>query len=489
VAPLKYVCLSDLHLGAAYSVLSVLPGDDSSRPSPTLQAFGTALHSLLGALTSSAPSAPPPQLLLLGDILDLGLSPIDAAAGGFQHFVQALFPANQTPLLSDDVLYVPGNHDHFMWVSSEDDHWVRKIKGTGAGHLPALDPVTPMFGPPAVECALLTTLLRRRAPGGAAGTVHLSYPNFGDWDGDRCIVFHHGHFIEPIYRLMSTLQRFLAPGGDPVETVAELERENSPWIDFVWSTLGDTGAFGKDVETLYDRLQDAAATERFIAQLSRRLLAALQPLLPMGGEREVQRWVRRAIRALLDLGVERTAELERTNYRTVLEPDSIEGLRWYLASPVARQIKDEKKQLPGEAVFVFGHTHKPFADALPLAAYDRPVRVFNTGGWVLDEPTMMPLEGAAMVLVDENLNVVSVRLYNQSANGEPPAVHVPKQSGAYPQSDNPLLDAVQAALLRTSSEWARFTDEVTKALATRQRRLIQHFDLDPQVDPDALGAR
>jgi hypothetical protein len=68
-------------------------------------------------------------------------------------------------------------------------------------------------------------------------------------------------------------------------------------------------------------------------------------------------------------------------------------------------------------------------------------------------------------------------------------VHLPKQSGAYPPPANPLLDAVQAALSRTSRDWARVTDEVTKALATRQRRLIQHFDLDPQVDPDALGAR
>ena len=91
-----------------------------------------------------------------------------------------------------------------------------------------------------------------------------------------------------------------------------------------------------------------------------------------------------------------------------------------------------------------------------------------------------------MVLVDDDLNVVSLRLFNQNADGNPAAVHVP-DSGAFPQSDNPLLTAVRAALV--PKDWADFSEAVGAALALRQRDVIKRFDLRHTKSGDDTPAR
>ena len=44
------------------------------------------------------------------------------------------------------------------------------------------------------------------------------------------------------------------------------------------------------------------------------------------------------------------------------------------------------------------------------------MRVFNTGGWVVDHAAPQPLQGGAVVLVSDDLDVVSLRIYQQVGN-------------------------------------------------------------------------
>ena len=63
---------------------------------------------------------------------------------------------------------------------------------------------------------------------------------------------------------------------------------------------------------------------------------------------------------------------------------------------------------------VVGHTHKPFSEWWEEPAWPAGgVRVFNTGGWVVDHVAPQPLMGAAAVLVSDELAVVSLRIYQQ----------------------------------------------------------------------------
>jgi hypothetical protein len=331
------------------------------------------------------------------------------------------------------------------------------------------------------------------ASGNPNALVTLAYPNAGAWSQtqpqQRCVLLTHGHFIEEEYRLMSVLREFLGFGG-PVSTIRDLEEENSQWIDFVWSTLGGAGKAGRDVGKIYTRLQDAAATERLIGELTERLVAYLKPRLPMSGERNVRVIASQTTRALLDAIVQRSAELERNSYFQLLSGDSIAGLGWYLDTPVANQIRAERSQLPADLVCIFGHTHKPFEDALALASYELPVRIFNTGCWVVDEPVVTPLEGASAVLVDDQHNVVSLRLFNQSADGVVQPAYVPA-SGAYPvptaTAPNPLLAAVETALAQTTARWTTFASVVGAEIARYQSRLLERDD--PEADAPLAHAR
>jgi hypothetical protein len=88
----------------------------------------------------------------------------------------------------------------------------------------------------------------------------------------------------------------------------------------------------------------------------------------------------------------------------------------YLSGPLARQLAAESADatIPHQVKFVFGHTHKPFVDTSPIPELGGPVRIFNSGGWVVDTLAVEPLHGANMVLIDENLEVACIRMYNQA---------------------------------------------------------------------------
>jgi metallophosphoesterase superfamily enzyme len=119
LSALKYVCLSDLHLGADYSVLTRMDDEGKTnllKPSATLDALGTALRQYVPAVSDTEH----PTLILLGDVLDLGLSSTGAVAQAFKRFIEALFPAQVQPVFSTQVLCVPGNHDHHLWRTAQD---------------------------------------------------------------------------------------------------------------------------------------------------------------------------------------------------------------------------------------------------------------------------------------------------------------------------------------------------------------------------------
>ena len=111
-----------------------------------------------------------------------------------------------------------------------------------------------------VPCYLLDSLMARYEPkyqDGEQPRFLVVYPNFGvrSADGQKCVIFSHGHYIESIYRLMTGLRSTLFPDRTEPDAIWELESENFAWVDFFWSTLGRSGEFGTDVELIYDKLQ------------------------------------------------------------------------------------------------------------------------------------------------------------------------------------------------------------------------------------------
>ena len=483
--PPRYVCLSDLHLGAAYSTLTCADAQgrpDPGRPSATQVAFGSALRQLLAAM-----DGPPPTLILLGDVLDMGLSPMGDVAAAFRCFVETVMQDGGRPVFAPRVLYVPGNHDHHLWRIAQDQQFQDalqqgRVEDDLIQHTALFEPAGKEAEASRIGSAMLTRLMAG-CPGLADARVDIAYPNLGLLDASRrrCVVLHHGHYVDPMYRVMTMLNA-QAPGRSAgrnpgAVTVSELEGQNGAWVDFMWSDLGSSGLTGAGAGKLYEVMRDAAASHDFAQRLAALLVAKLSQNFGMSGSMDVFQGVTVSQLALgaLDATLGRGAESQRDGYAEVMSADDVTDLRWYLSGPVKLQIEQaglDASEL--DLSFVFGHSHKPFEDELPVAGFERPVGVYNTGGWVMDQPTMTSTQGASAMFIDDALNIASLRLFNDPVNGRVLPVHA-RGVGGFRDRDNPMLAALAAGIERSAPAWEAFSRNAQQATESRATLLLDEF--------------
>ncbi|MEO1293405.1 MAG: metallophosphoesterase, partial [Pseudomonadota bacterium] len=422
---LKYVILSDLHAGALTSLLTDLPGRDPAVESPVTRAFAAALGDFLER--GGQHGAEAPDLVLLGDVLDLQFSDRAAAATSARTFLSAL--AN-TGGLSKHVIATAGNHDHALWTDAR--LALEAHAFSTKPHAPDYRAATPAFSPdPGARSRLLEAVL------GASGfeTVDLRYPNLGFNGEDRTVFLHHGHFVESEYRLVSALKDALQ--GVPRSTISaeDLAAENAGWIDFAWSSFGDAAGLGGDAERLYQNMLTTTGFRRLSGHWAEKLADALAGLLPGGRRPQVREVLGMLSQVGLDVTLGKFRDTERYAEVDALTSGGREGLEWYLSGASRGQIQAELGGLPGDLAFVFGHTHKPFEARLAVPGFAAPLGVYNTGGWTLNGPRLDNAEGASMVLIDEGFNTAAVRLFNTPRNGSVERAHVRMLSNGTPGED------------------------------------------------------
>lgn len=463
---IRHVILSDLHLGARDSLLTHVHGNGAiaEGPSEVLAAFANGLRETLADQGR-------PQLVLLGDTLDLGLSPFGDVSRSFLQLLDAFYPVGGPDLFEREIIYVAGNHDHHLWRMAQDHGFACALE---AGQIPEdLEAVTSIFGTPPHRCRLMESLIAHR-PHLQGAQVRIAYPNWGLSDSvrGRAVVMHHGHYLDGMYRALSNMRAFLG-GGDPLPlTMRQLEQENGPWIDFLWSDLGSAGDIGSEAGSLYETMLSAGASHDLAESIARRITGGLHAKLGINPAMPLKYGVTldNLIRAAVDLTAGRAAERQRYGYGQVLGEAEINDLCWYLGTPLARELQNELAGMPRELSFIFGHTHKPFQDELLVDGYDVPVGIFNTGGWVLDEPTLMPVQGCAAMLVSDELEVASLRLFNDPTDGAMVPVHV-EGSGRL----NRLADAAAGAVERASTHWADFSRIVHARIIDEADKRVRHM--------------
>ena len=193
--------------------------------------------------------------------------------------------------------------------------------------------------------------------------INTVYPNYGLRQGGRCVIFHHGHFVESIYLLMTTLKNLIFPEQKALtRRVWDLEAENFAWIDFFWSTLGRSGEFGKDVEIIYDKMLDETQFRKLVENLATGLAAKYGI-----SDDDLLGWLGDKItKSIVDALVHKLVYPERTQTDQFLSQDAEQGLLDYVNGPLHIQIDEECTDrhlyFPQEVTFVFGHTHKPFEE-------------------------------------------------------------------------------------------------------------------------------
>ena len=477
----RYVILSDLHFGAANSVLSnVLPGHngaDPSKPGPALQALVHCLRDLVAHNEGDQQ----PTLVLGGDILEFALALDNVAAMTFSCFVE-LTMVDPDRLFDSTIYFVPGNHDHHLWEGAREKHYAQYLASVPLGQ-PLKGPrhTTPLLGARdehPTDAQLLTALVQRI--GADDLRVQIAYPNLAFLSDDcrKGIVYHHGHFVESIYRLMSVLNELMFDHQTEPDIV-QWEAENFAWIDFFWSTLGRSGDVGIDVALIYESMQSKDATDRIVDRLADGIASHIRD------GRLRRRVARRVITTALNRVVSHVSARERRTTDAILSAEAQRGLRAYVEGPLRNQLATEcNGDPPSEVTFAFGHTHKPFVDIMEATRYPTPLTVMNTGGWVVDGLEPEPLHGAAAILVDEDMDALLLRFYTQHA--DPSEYRTVIQTPG--SRDSEFARRMKTIVETNRTPWSEFSTTVAGVVAQRNRDLAEIVAQRPVMPQPGAGA-
>jgi len=467
MSAIRYVCLSDLHLGADNSILTAItPGSietDTSRPSAVLSQLALCLRELL----AHNDGAEKPTLILNGDILEMALTDVNKAAMVFQRFIELVFPPDGEALFEKDILYIPGNHDHHIWESARETEYLQTISSLQPGDaIEAPTHTTSMFSSDLAREPFLTSLFHVY-PHLQDVTVKIAYPNYAllSQDGQKSVIISHGHYIESIYSLMTTLNTLVFPDRKRPTIIRELEAENFAWIDFLWSTVGRSGDVGQHVGLVYAKLQDNQQVGKLTTNVITGWIAHNKRLRPLdvieAGELEL------AMNFLFN----KLRPLEKQRVEQTLSADALHGLQWFMQDVVLEQLLSENAQtIPPEIAFLFGHTHKPFQQEMSFTGYSTPLKVYNSGGWVVDTIKISPLHGAAVLLVDEALDVVSLRMYNQTVNQADYAVRV-EEITSPGSAESDFYRQINASVVNTHDPWKTFSEITAEAVGAHAQLL------------------
>jgi len=469
---IRYVILSDLHLGETISLLTPLDPEthraDPANTSPVLNHLTDALSHLIRQNRGNAK----PIFILAGDILGLAYASMTESLQLFEQFVSKLIAPESG--IVDRFVYLPGNHDHHIWEEARTAVYNAILLSVPPGEaLPEMPHATPPLLDAAMGSVQLQNMVRRikdGRPGELPVNIDVLYPNLllTNASGDRGVVIHHGHFVEKIYQFMSLAARALFPGKALPETVEQIEKENFAWIDFGWSQLGSSGVIAKNFEQLSIILQNEEDTRTHADVLAEQLANIVKlPFLPF-------HWLRKIVARRLVFGMGKLFQGERHKPGASLAKETLQGLRQYFFGPTLRQLRETTATIPETLTFIWGHTHKPYERVLTDAAGRQEVASYNLGGWTVDSHSPKGDLGANILFLNANLDVVALRIFNDVSDAAttPVAIHRPagKSPGDFDREIEKRLQKDGTSAPELADPWR----QLSAAIRTEIQRRRQH---------------
>src|SRR5437870_232968 len=103
--------LSDIHLGASNSILTVFDYEPQTGNTIERPLAQMVLDKLLNDIREIRLGQKIDQCILLGDIFDLSFAPYGLTMQNGRWFFDQLIKAD----LFESFVYIPGNHDHHLW--------------------------------------------------------------------------------------------------------------------------------------------------------------------------------------------------------------------------------------------------------------------------------------------------------------------------------------------------------------------------------------
>lgn len=469
---IKYVVFSDLHMGAENSLMTNLkydtPQTDTTKPSPVMVAMVNCLRDLVKKNVSPEK----PKLVLNGDLIELALTSTNRACMAFQRFVELCFPDGGDFLFDKEILFLPGNHDHNLWEIARNTWYLNTLKTLNPGdYIPNELHSTKFFDPVNIKSLVLNSLIQCY-PHLSDVNVSVSYPGYGvlKKDHSKCVIFFHGHYAESMYWAMTNFRSDIFPDRQPPTTFEEIEIENYAWVDFFWSTLGRSGSVGKDINLIYDKLQDPKQVEIMISNIAESVVKKKRNPI-------IRFLEKKALKFILTLTLGHMADNERNEPDVDLTPEVAAGLKRLMEVPLFTQLNKELlNDIPDDITFIFGHTHKPFVKWFHPNGYPNPLKVYNTGGWVVDTLNQQPLHGGSIALIDENLDTVSLRMYTEG--DFKPKVDWLTHDHTDDPSHNAFKNKIQTLINDDPAAWNEFEKVVEHEVKVRYRNLAEMIKED-----------
>ncbi len=471
---IRYVVLSDLHLGESISILTPLNPQthqpDLAVRSPVLDALSRALVDLL----AQNPGGTRPVFVLGGDILGLAHAPLQESLQLFAHFVgQILQPGRE---VVEKFIYLPGNHDHHIWELARQSHYTETLRKIPPGDpLPQLPHVTaplPGVAIPSVHLQNMMALPGRSAERRLPVRFDVLYPQLvlSHAGTDRAVIIDHGHFVEKIYHFLSLAARALFPGRPLPESIAQIEKENFAWIDFVWSRLGSTGAIARDFERISMILHNPHDTRRYANQLAERMAVEIKfPFLPF-------RWMKRILSRKLIFQFAKLFQGERYRPGHPFSERTRDGLTHYFYDICLPYATAALGRAPEQWSFIWGHTHKPHELILPGSETRPPVASYNLGGWTMDPHAPGMDLGASVLFLNESLDVAALRIYEDKPEGQRIILDMRTPAGPPGSFAEALVRRLRRGEAAPAQPWQDLAEAIRSEIRSRRQFHREHCE-------------
>ena len=366
-------------------------------------------------------------LILLGDIFDFSITSYAEAYAASQIFFSQIVADN----ITDEIIYVPGNHDFEFWHWVENEvnvinqiqkgnpprrfHWsVPGVIDTRNGaknqgfYLPK---VTRQAGDHPYGGLFLDNLTKNKIP------FYVAYPNVYLVTDSLSILITHGHYLELYWSLLGEIApRILEADLDIGQflDLTELVAVNFPLNQLASSGVGQAGPLTGSIHFIQRKVKDGDldAIKKYLNNLDENIL---DPHF------NYRRYDPRELITdkAIDIGKKKSLKLieglEDTRYSEefVNDPAVLERFKtYYLASAAELEMLNDDygynvpSDIPYPKHVVFGHTHRPIPwsdNHLKTRIEGMTVRLHNTGGWLFrkDDQGRQVFVGAEVFLFDK----------------------------------------------------------------------------------------
>lgn len=404
---MRIAIISDAHLGDPMSVLAF-----RDRKSGEIRE-GEQYTEFKAAIRKKTGGTPLDYLVLLGDILDFSVASYNESYAIGQFFFQKLIDDK----ITDEIIYVPGNHDFDLWDTVE--YQVNVTNRLIKGKLPepfrmsvpgilddresspnrgfTLHTVKPQSGKtPKYAGLFLDNITSPPTP------FNFAYPNLylvsnndnNNENKDETILITHGQYLDAYWSIMGKWAHKIIAGDlelkDPsLLDLKEMVAMNIPLSQLACSGAGQAGPLSRVAQKLEHELKDHEL-ERAEKYLNRVGLEIKKRSSGFWGQ--LKKW---AYGIAKKESLKAMSEVETSRYRVEFMEDPKVRERFKdFYSATACEIQEMNRQrgmnLPLPTTMIFGHTHQPIpwnsphspSIQLPQLNGEKLFYMYNTGGWL-----------------------------------------------------------------------------------------------------------